>query len=189
MDSGTIVLIVLASIIILAAIAIISQALSNDKRAQAEAYSVRMNANASVVARMASRNDHEIDIDSDGILTVTAKDATAQQAQATPQAEQEQPATDDEIKAWQSAADWVVASVAVNPEATQLITGKDFGSGSGYDKAAEVLKRKGWIMTVRGGRNAGAYVNEEIGTVKALLSKVALESAMKSLPRPAQRVG
>ena len=123
----------------------------------------------------------------DGDLKWQRQDA-AQAQQATPQAEPTQPASDDEVKAWQAAVNWVVASIASNPDATQLITGKELGSGSGYESAAEVLKSKGWIMTVRGGRNAGAYVSDEIGTVKALLPKVALESAIKSLPRPAQRV-
>ncbi len=188
MDAGTTVIIILAVIIALAAVAIIAQAIAITRKASAEAYSVRMNANASVVARMSSRTDHEIDIDSDGVLTVTARDVVQQAQQATPQAEPTQPASDDEVKAWQAAVNWVVASIASNPDATQLITGKELGSGSGYESAAEVLKSKGWIMTVRGGRNAGAYVSDEIGTVKALLPKVALESAIKSLPRPAQRV-
>jgi len=188
MDAGTTVIIILAVIIALAAVAIIAQAIAITRKASAEAYSVRMNANASVVARMSSRTDHEIDIDSDGVLTVTAREVVPQAQQATPQAEPAQPASDEVINAWQVAVDLVAASVAANPDGKQLISAAAFGSGSGYSAATEVLKDKGWIITVTGGRNAGAFVREEIGTVRALLPKVALESAVKSLPRPVQRV-
>ena len=123
----------------------------------------------------------------DGDLKWQRQEA-AQAQQATPQAEQTQPASDEVVNAWQVAVDLVAASVAASPDSKQLISAAAFGSGSGYSAATEVLKDKGWIITVTGGRNAGAFVRDEIGTVKALLPKVALESAIKSLPRPAQRV-
>ena len=123
----------------------------------------------------------------DGDLKWQRQEA-AQAQQATPQAEQTQPASDEVVNAWQVAVDLVAASVAASPDSKQLISAAAFGSVSGYSAATEVLKDKGWIITVTGGRNAGAFVRDEIGTVKALLPKVALESAMKSLPRPAQRV-
>lgn len=188
MDAGTVVIIVLAVIIALAAIAIIAQAVSLTRKASAEAYSTRMNANAAVVSRMAGRADHAIDIDFDGVLTVTPRDVVSQVPQAAQTSEQEPDATDDEIKAWQIAVDWVAASVAANPQATQLISGAAFGSGSGYDAASRVMRDKHWITTVRGGGKAGAYVDSEIGTVTKLLPIVALESAIKSRPRPAERV-
>lgn len=85
MDAGTVVVLVLASIIILAAIAIIAQALTNDRKVSAEAYSTRMNANAAVVARMSGRTDHAIDIDYNGVLTVTPRDIAQPQSPAVPQ--------------------------------------------------------------------------------------------------------
>ena len=180
MDAGTVVVLVLASIIILAAIAIIAQALSTHRKSSAEAYSVRMNANAAIVERMAGRNDHAIDIDYAGVLTVTPREISTQAD--TPAAEQIEIVTDDEIKAWKLALDLVTASVAANPDGNQLIAASAFGSGSGYESATALLKSRGWIMTVTGGRGAGAFVRDEIGTVKALLPKVALEGAIRSLP-------
>lgn len=183
MDAGTVVVLVLAAIIILAAIAIIAQALSAHRKSSAEAYSVRMRANADIVARMASRNDHAIDIDYAGVLTITPREMTSQPAEQAQNDQNVEPVTDDEIKAWKLALDLVTASVVANPDGNQLIAASAFGSGSGYETATALLKSRGWIMTVSGGRGAGAFVRDEIGTVKALLPKVALEGAIRSLPR------
>lgn len=70
MDVGTVIILVLAAIIILAAIGIIAQARERISKSSAEAYSVRMNANAAVIARLAPHGPHRITIDSTAILRV-----------------------------------------------------------------------------------------------------------------------
>lgn len=188
MDAGTVVMIVLASIIILAAIAIIAQAITNNRRASAEAYSTRMNANAAIVSRMVGRTDHAIDIDSDGILTVTPREFVPTQSAESPQPVIDATAHDDAV----ALIDATMTHPNPKRKPGQLMTADECqqygvlgGDRTRRQGAVDYLCKFYDVQAESGAgptRN-GVYYRANGGD----LSRLILDMAIKGIPYPAQR--